>query len=310
MKRSYPNKRRLPTILLALAGIGIAWAYAVCPGSCSYLQGGFMGMDLKYLGIFYMAVILLLALMKRHLLCLLLLAFGAGGEVFLIGYQVQSGVYCPYCLAFAAALLLAFIVNFERSRKWLAALAVAAGLISFLLFFSGAATPVYAAGLPTTTFGKGPVEVRIYTDYFCGPCREEEKEVMALLTELVDKNLIRVTFIDTPLHRETVLYAGHFLAALNAKEGWDLRQVIALRAVFFSAATERIKEKDALESFLKKKGVPLKPFDSAPVFKIFTSYLKEDRINATPTCVIVGPQGKQTLVGKDDTIRALRNLRK
>ena len=35
---------------------------------------------------------------------------------------------------------------------------------------------------------------------------------MALITELVEKNLIRVTFIDTPIHKETVLYAGYFLA--------------------------------------------------------------------------------------------------
>ena len=158
-------------------------------------------MDLKYLGIFYMTLILILALMQKTLLCLLLLAFGTGGEMFLIGYQIRSGVYCPYCLAFAATVFLAFIVNFQRSRKWLATLAAGAGLVFFLLFFSGSATLVYAAGPPTTSFGKGSVDVRIYTDYFCGPCRAEEAEVMALITELVEKNLIRVTFIDTPIHR-------------------------------------------------------------------------------------------------------------
>jgi thiol:disulfide interchange protein DsbA len=255
-------------------------------------------------------MILILALMRRPLLCLFLLAFGVGGEIFLIGYQVRSGVYCPYCLAFAATLFLAFIINFQRSRRWLTALAAGAGLIFFLLFFSGSASLVYAAGPPTTTFGKGPVEVRIYTDYFCGPCRAEEAEVMTLITELVEKNLIRVTFIDTPIHKETVLYAGHFLSALNAKERPDLRQAVALRAALFEAAGEKITEKEALERFLKKKGIPLRPFDTAPVFKIYGNYLKEDRINATPTCVIAGPQGKQTLVGRDDTVKALHSLRK
>ena len=310
MKQSHAKKKRFLTILLALTGIGITVAYVVCLGSCSYLKGDILGLDLKYLGIFYMTVILILALMQKPLLCLLLLAFGAGGEIFLIGYQVRSGVYCPYCLAFAATVFLAFVVNFQRSRKWLAALAAGAGLVFFLLFFSGSATPVYAAGPPTTTFGKGPVEVRIYTDYFCGPCRAEEAEVMALITELVEKNLIRVTFIDTPIHKETVLYAGYFLSALNAKEKLDLRQAVALRAALFEAAGEKITEKEALELFLKKKGIALRPFDTAPVFKIYDNYLKEDRINATPTCVIVGPQGKQTLLGRDDTLKALRSLRK
>lgn len=310
MKQSHEKKKRFLTVLLALTGIGITIAYAVCLGSCSYLKGDILGMDLKYLGIFYMTLILILALMQKNLLCLFLLAFGAGGEIFLIGYQVRSGVYCPYCLAFAATIILAFIVNFQWSRRWLAALAAGAGLVFFLLFFSGSATLVYAAGPPITTFGKGPVDVRIYTDYFCGPCRAEEAEVMALITELVEKNLIRVTFIDTPIHKETVLYAGHFLSALNAKEGRDIRQAVALRAALFEAATEKITEKEALELFLKKKGIALRPFDTAPVFKIFGNYLKEDRINATPTCVIAGPQGKQTLVGRDDTVKALRDLQK
>ena len=100
-----------------------------------------------------MIVILILALMRKTLLCLFLLAFGAGGEIFLIGYQVRSGVYCPYCLVFAATIFLALIVNFERSRKRLAALAAGAGLVFFLLFFSGSATPVYAAGPPVPAFG-------------------------------------------------------------------------------------------------------------------------------------------------------------
>ncbi len=310
MKQSHAKKKRFLTILLALTGIGVTIAYVVCLGSCSYLKGDILGLDLKYLGIFYMTLILILALMQKPLLCMLLLAFGTGGEIFLIGYQVRSGVYCPYCLAFAATVFLAFVVNFQRSRKWLAALAAGAGLVFFLLFFSGSATLVYAAGPPTMTFGKGPVDVRIYTDYFCGPCRAEEAEVMALIMELVEKNLIRVTFIDTPIHKETVLYAGYFLSALNAKEKLDLRQTVALRAAFFEAAGEKITEKEALELFLKKKRIALRPFDTAPVFKIYSNYLKEDRINATPTCVIAGPQGKQTLLGRDDTLKALHSLRK
>jgi hypothetical protein len=268
------------------------------------------GIDLKYLGIFYMAVIFILALLQWNLPCLLLLSFGTGGELFLIGYQIRSAIFCPYCLAFAATVLLSFFLNFERSRKWLVALAAGAGLLFFLLFFSGRATPAYAADSLMTTYGKGKIDVRIYTDYFCGPCSAEEAEVMTLITDLVDKNLIRVSFIDTPIHKETVLYAGVFLSALNARAGWDIRQVVQLRAALFDAAREKIKEKDPLAAFMKKRGFSLKAFDTAPVFKLFGDYLKEDRINATPTCVIVGPQGKQTLVGRDDTVKALVGLKK
>jgi protein-disulfide isomerase len=203
-------------------------------------------------------------------------------------------------------ILPALAVNFERTRKTLALLA-AAGLIFFLLFFSGSATPAYAAETVPFSFGKGPVEVRLYTDYFCGPCRAEEPEVMTILSELIDKNLVRVTFIDTPIHRETIFYAGYFLAALHAKG--DFRQAVAARAALFEAASRKVVAgKEAMEAFLTKKGLTFDVYDTAPVFKIFSNYLKEDRINSTPTCVIIGPQGKQTLIGKDDISPALRSL--
>ncbi len=310
MRHLTAKKKRLLTVTLALAGIIAVLAYQFCFGACSNLKGSVLGVDLKYMGILYMVAILILALTRQTLLSLLALAFGSGGEIFLIGYQVRSGVYCPYCLIFAAVVLLALFMNFEQSRKRLTALAAGAGLVFFLLFFSGSATISYAAAPPLPSFGKGPVEVRIYTDYFCGPCRAEEAEVMALITELVDKTLIRVIFIDTPIHKETILYAGYFLSALNAKEGGDLRQAVTLRAALFEAAAEKITDKEGLELFLKKKGIPLRSFDTTPVFKIYSNYLNEDRINSTPSCVIVGPRGKQTLVGREDTVKALRSLRK
>jgi uncharacterized membrane protein len=310
MKHLTAKKKRLLTVILVLAGIIVILAYQFCFGSCSNLKGSVLGVDLKYLGILYMIAILVLTLTRQTLLSLLALAFGSGGEIFLIGYQIRSGVYCPYCLVFAAVVFLTLFINFERSRKGLTALAAGAGTVLFLLFFSGSATLTYAAGPPLPSYGKGPVEVRIYTDYFCGPCRAEETEVMALITELVDKTLIRVIFIDTPIHKETILYAGYFLSALNAKEGGDLHQAVTLRAALFEAAVEKITDKEGLELFLKKKGIALRPFDTAPVFKIFSNYLNEDRINSTPSCVIIGPRGKQTLVGREDTVKALRNLRK
>lgn len=306
MKKLLSRKRRFLTILLALIGIAVTVAYALCLGACSYLKGDILGIDLKYLGIFYMAVVLLLAWFRKPVLSLLLLAFGAGGEIFLVGYQIHTGIFCPYCLAFGATILLAFAVNFERTRKALAALAAAAGLLFFLLFFSGSATPVYAAEPVLSAFGTGPVEVRLYTDYFCAPCAAEEAEVISLVTELIDKSRVRILFIDTPVHPETVLYADYFLAALNARK--DFRQAVAARGALFEAAGQKIKGKEALEAFLKAKGLDIRPFDTAPLFKTFTSYLKEDKINATPTCVIIGPTGKSILVGQDKIVKGLRGL--
>lgn len=302
-------KRWLLTIILALSGIGVIVAYITCFGACGSLRGAIFGVDLKYMGILFMGTILLLALLQKPLLLLLLFAFGAGGEIVLIGVQVESGVYCPFCLIFAAIVFLGLALHFDRARKGFTALAAAAGLLFFLLFFSGSTTPAYAAEPPLPAFGTGPVEVRIYTDYFCGPCRGEEAEVMALVAELVQKKLIRVLFIDTPIHRETILFLRYFLAALNADNSGGLRGAIALRAALFDAAAAKIVEKEALESFLKKRKIRFQFYDMAPVFKIFENYLREDKINATPSVVILGPQGKQTLTGAEEILKGLRGLR-
>lgn len=306
--KTFSSSKRFWTILLALTGMAITIAYAFCLGSCSYLKGDIFGIDLKYLGIFYMAVVAALAFLQKPLLLLLMLSFGVGGEIFLVGFQVQSGVYCPYCLAFGATILGAFAVNFDRHRKAAATLAIAAGLTFFLLFFSGSATPAFAQGPVTTAFGRGAIEVRVYTDYFCDPCRAEEEEVISLIKELTGKDIIRVIFIDTPIHAETVMYVGYFLAALNAKG--DFQQAVMARAVLFEAAGKKIVKKEALEAFLKTKGLKTQPVDPGPSFKIFTGYLQDDRINSTPTIVILGPKGKQTLTGKDLIVKALRDLLK
>ena len=133
-------------------------------------------------------------------------------------------------------------------------------LFLFLLIVPGLTTPVSAAEPALPAFGEGAVEVRVYTDYFCGPCGAEEQEVMAAIAELVAKNRIRVIFIDTPVLPETVLYAEYFLAAVNAKR--EFGQAVTARAALFEAAGLEIRGKGELEGFLAKKGLEIRPFDT------------------------------------------------
>ncbi len=39
------------------------------------------------------------------------LAAGLGVEVFLFSFQLKNNVFCPFCRAFAAIIITAFIVN-------------------------------------------------------------------------------------------------------------------------------------------------------------------------------------------------------
>jgi protein-disulfide isomerase len=200
------------------------------------------------------------------------------------------------------------IAFFERAISGLSVTVAGTVLFLFLLIVPGSAKFVSAAEPALPAFGEGAVEVRVYTDYFCGPCGAEEREVMAVITELVAKDRIRVIFIDTPLFPETVLYADYFLAALNANRQFS--QAVAARADLFEAAALQIRGKIELESFLTKKGLQIRPLDTAPVFTMYSKYIKEDRINSTPTVVILGPQGKQILGNKEQILKALSGLRK
>ncbi len=196
----------------------------------------------------------------------------------------------------------------SRGAKRTGRAACAAALVlALLLGAPSGPAPASAADSALPIFGEGSVEVRVYTDYFCGPCAAEEKEVMAAIAELVAKNRIRVLLIDTPLFPETVLYAEYFLAALNAKR--EFGRAVAARAALFEAARLKIQKKAELEAFLAKQGLEIRLSDPTPVFTAFSRYIREDRINSTPTMVIAGPRGKQVLGSKEQILKALADLR-
>ncbi len=110
--------RHILTIFLALIGIGIMAYYDYCDTACSYLKGDIWGVDLKVVGIAYMAVIIVFAAFKQMSFVRALLAAGLGVEVHLYAFQVQNDVYCPFCLAFSVMLILAFIINYEIPSAW------------------------------------------------------------------------------------------------------------------------------------------------------------------------------------------------
>ncbi|NLD81223.1 MAG: hypothetical protein GX642_08665, partial [Smithella sp.] len=107
--------RLIWTVLLALIGIVIMIYYASCKTACSYLQGDIFGIDLKYIGVGYMGLIILLALFKQADLIRMLVSAGIGVEVFLVSFQFREDIFCPYCLSFGVMVLLMYIINYERS---------------------------------------------------------------------------------------------------------------------------------------------------------------------------------------------------
>jgi len=143
MKNMLDSKRNLVNILISFIGMGIIVLYEVCGQSCAYLKGNIFSLDLKYFGIIFMGVVIFLTMLKTRSLLLFLLSSAIGVEIYLVGFQVKAGVYCPYCLAFGVTVVALFMINFDHSKKIHSLVFGILGLLVFSFLFEGSVTPVY-----------------------------------------------------------------------------------------------------------------------------------------------------------------------
>jgi len=160
---------------------------------------------------------------------------------------------------------------------------------------------------PFPAFGSGKIQVRLYTDYFCPPCRGIEPAVEPILKDLIRKGVIRLTLVDTPFSSQSPLYARYFLYALNGKNDRD--HAFKVRNILFELAGNRsATTKEQLEEILKSKGITYQPFDVKSTFNKFNALIKEDHTDATPTCVIIKSGKKEAFTGEADIVNALKRL--
>lgn len=160
---------------------------------------------------------------------------------------------------------------------------------------------------PFPSYGSGPVEVRLYTDYFCPPCRAMEQAVEPILKDLLKKNAIRLILVDVPHNQLTPLFARNFLYAL--KENNDLEHAFRVRNILMEASTNKdVTTQERIEALFREQGIPSSVFDAKPTFDRCNALLKEDKINATPTCVVIKNGQKKAFIGGTDIINALKAL--
>lgn len=177
----------------------------------------------------------------------------------------------------------------------------------FVCFITPVVSPAQSAEMPFPDYGSGKIQVHIYTDYFCPPCRAMEPAVEPLLIELVKNNKIRLTLVDVPLRRISALYARYFLYALKA--GNSFEQALKVRNILFMVADQQVTMRESIEELFKSKKIPYTPFEPKPVFARYNTLIREDGVNATPVCVIVRSGKKERFVGGADIIKALKGLK-
>ena len=175
-----------------------------------------------------------------------------------------------------------------------------------LLFLFTIAGTLSAQEMSLFSFGKGKIQVRLYTDYFCGPCRNLEPKIEDSIINLVKNNIATIIFIDTPFHKNTTLYAQYFLYILNDNK--TIGNALKARNALFEASRIPIEDREKLETFLQVKSLKFKTFDTKPVFGTLQGYIRDDRITSTPSCVIMNGNKKDVFSGDENILKALENL--
>ncbi len=187
-------------------------------------------------------------------------------------------------------------------------------LISVLFTLAAAAfaTGGYASArgdkMPFPAYGSGAIDVRMYSDYFCPPCRQLEPYLEPILKDLLKRNIIRLTLVDLPMHEESALYTRYFLYALKSRNDADYG--LHVRNVLFNAvAGKDFLTAKKIEELFRRNKISYVAFDPKPVFERLNTMLAEDRVNRTPTCVIIKAVKRETFVGGPDIIKALNELK-
>jgi len=196
------------------------------------------------------------------------------------------------------------IMKYSRQQRCF--IKLISGIILFL-FLSTIVATVSAQEMSLLSFGKGKTQVRLYADYFCGPCRSLEPRIEYLISDLVKRDIITIIFIDAPFHKYSSLYAKYFLYILSDKK--EIGHALKARNMLFEASKGPIEDQEKLEAFIQNKGFKFKIFDVKPVFAILQNFIREDQLNATPTCIIIDGKKKKAFHNGEDIVRALEKLR-
>ena len=156
-------------------------------------------------------------------------------------------------------------------------------------------------------YGDGSIEVRLYTDYFCPPCRAMKSEIDSVLRELVENNKVRLILVDMPRTKDSVEYAKEYLRCLHLYLN-DIDTAITLKSHFNYAAEHGY----PISDYLNSMGIArAKGYDASisTVLAFYNSKISEDQVQATPTCVIIENGKKASYVGQDKIILAMKTIK-
>lgn len=306
--------------LSVLAGfsLSIASYFKICSISCSEVSNyTIFGLDFGLFGIVYFTLLTTAMLFKAKVnqlfwIILLMLFSAAGAEARFIWVQkYEIGQWCPVCLLIATAVFVGCIaitwsefINYKlkgvsmKSRISFIVIVTAFFVLGLGAALIGVKKEADAAELDLF-LGKTSSSTTVYfiSDWFCPACIKMEPVIDEIYPGVA--KLARVSFVDFPIHKETINYTPYNLQFL----AFEKRKYISLRKALAGLALKNKKPTDAaVQAAIAPLGVKLRTLSNSDVLYGMQANLMVYRgfdVNSTPSVVITNSKTKKnkTLVG-------------
>lgn len=252
-----------------------------------------------------------------------LLLGGVGGELsFIYVQKYLMGSWCPLCLGIAATVATAAAAYGARGALKIklrdynktkgtfmkhSTFSIITIVLGFTAAFMGVTKidPLEAKEdslKETIAFGsvKSPVEVYVFTDWFCPACNEVEPALKAMAPEIERK--AKLFFIDADIHDESMNFTPYNLSFMmyNKPQYFDLRKALHELTEQTKTPTDAQIQSSVAPYGVTHKDLNYRDIDLAT--KMFSKLKQQFRINSTPTVVIINVDTKKgkRIAGKAD----------
>jgi len=300
------------------------------------------GIKFEYFGLVFFTTMLAVHVLGLrsalfHMLAALVVAGGVGGEFYFIYMQkVVIGSWCPICLSIAAMVgitALMYIINqfigFQKANEeggnmsgfGRSFVAITTVIFGCFMAFSGTskADPLQEEQTSikeSIAFGtnKSPIEVYVFTDWFCPACRLVEP-IFEKMAPAVQKEG-KLYFIDAYIHDESMNYSPYNLSFMIYQKPKYFQLRNALLAL--TDKTKSPSEKQ-VETAIAPLGVEYKEVnykDISLATKMFQKLKRQFDITGTPTVIVVNldtKKGKKlsgtTDITEANVLKAIEDLK-
>jgi len=333
------QEKNLSTFWIALVAIltaltlTVVSALELCTTACVEGQNfRILGLKFEVLGFIALPLITISHILSYwyqsfRTVTAVLLASAIGAELwFLYIQKAIIGNFCPICLGIALALFVAGGAYFFRSlkedsmKKTFPTVSALIFGVLFAILGVSKINPLEAQQQnlkESLYFGKAesPIEVYIFTDWFCPACRKVDPEIEKMLPDV--QPIAKVYFIDATVHPESLNFTPYNLSFMvNNKD-----QYLPIRKAVEGLSEKNKSPSDSdIKNAIEPLGAKLKELSYSDVtlgVKFFKKLVKQFDITQTPTIVVINTETKKgkkfsgsSEIKKDNILKSIESLQK